>query len=302
MLGEAIPVQTSFSVPYLGPSGGDFETFDLRYPSFSTWNKRILVIPDIHQNVDWAKAIMKSELHDQIVFLGDFFDSSATPPLVWGVRQTAKFYAEVLDGVYGPATVLLGNHDVPYRESYAWNHGGKKKLNLYNGCSGFSHNRSREINKEMTRSLWEKTSLFHVANGWLLSHAGINAKLYEREASVLSNLDYFAYEASNSLANLTVRRSAFMGVGSVRKGDDAFGGITWQDWDKEFEPCPIRQIVGHSGQRKTVRQKGNSFCIDGYQSTYAIIEPNGGVFFKNFIDNTKGSSLGFWYRDDTASS
>jgi len=53
---------------------------------------KTIVIGDIHQRVDAVKSILKAETdYDEVVFLGDWFDSFYEPPKVAGMEETAEY-------------------------------------------------------------------------------------------------------------------------------------------------------------------------------------------------------------------
>ncbi len=77
--------------------------------------------------------------------------------------------------------------------------------------------------------------------GWLISHAGVHP----------SFMKGIMKAASDALAGLKEgRMSDLVGAGAARGGYQAWGGVTWLDWNREFEPIPkVNQICGHTEQR-----------------------------------------------------
>lgn len=260
---------------------------------------RVLVISDVHQNIEWAKAIIEKEVgnYDHIVFLGDFFDSFFGPPIVAGIKETTNFVKEIFDQKYGPTTVLLGNHDIIYAE--AWFDTSKyrnpKRLNHY--CSGYTNSKAHEINKILDWQDWKKFKLFTVANGWLLSHAGFRANNFMPFQSLEDNFDGIESEYNKEFDFIHFQpRGGLFRVGQGRGGDAEWGGPLWCDWHREFEDeLPIKQLVGHSyiGKCRAVKI-GNSYCIDAAQTTYAIIAPNGEIEFRAI---TKSAEAGWLFTE-----
>jgi hypothetical protein len=141
---------------------------------------RVLILGDIHQDLNWAKLVIDTEKgnYDHIICLGDFFDSFWDYPRVVSVRATARFVIDLIAGKYGPSTVLLGNHDACYAESYKYNVKYTNPRQLYTACSGYTKNKAKDINGELELSDWKKFNLFCVCNGFLSSHAGFSQSFW----------------------------------------------------------------------------------------------------------------------------
>ena len=93
---------------------------------------------------------------------------------------------------------------------------------------------------------------------------------------------------------LMFRVHPLLGCGPVRMGNEPVGGLTWLDFNHEFEDTlPVKQICGHTGG-KTVRRKGRSYCIDGHQSSYALIARDGTATFKSLV---KTAVSGTWVEE-----
>ncbi len=245
----------------------------------------VLAFGDVHQRVNWAQAVMAHETghFDHLVFLGDAVHSWDDPPAVAGIRETARFYASLISRP--DATVLLGNHDAPLMECDTHARHFRKKHNLLHGCAGFRHNHAIEFAKEMTMDLWKRVKLFCVANGWLLSHAGIHESFWRPLLNEEMNLAALHRDAEEALQLIQFRRHPLlaMGPGRLRTGeipDALISGCTWQDWDKEFaDTAVLPQLVGHSHEMNLVRRIGRSFCIDTGIG-YALIRRDGSIEHK----------------------
>jgi len=56
--------------------------------------------------------------------------------------------------------------------------------------------------------------------------------------------------------------SPFVGAGRARGGRQEFGGVTWLDWTREFEPVSgVNQICGHTPQKNATAEDGSMFRI-----------------------------------------
>lgn len=200
-----------------------------------------LIIPDVHEHdgkLMWIVEKYRDHV-DRIVLLGDFYDA-------WGPydgARTANTAAAHADLIEDPkVTCLMGNHDVQYAfpdiESLQ--------------CSGFNPRRIPVINRFMQEDHWERVRFFTMEKGWLISHAGIQERqnLVEQEEHCRANL--FRHRVTHP----------WVRAGRARGGTQSVGGITWLDFDTEFEPVEgYRQIVGHT-EGDGVRRKGENYCID----------------------------------------
>lgn len=250
-----------------------------------------LIIPDIHQAVDWAEAIISHERgnFDRLLFNGDIIDSRVSCNIV-GARKTGEFFKKLLDQY----DVNLGNHDIPVMESWHHNSQYRKKREVYYSCSGFSNSKSMDMNKALTWEDWRKATLFRMVNGWFVSHAGITSKFLKPIISNDDQLEYLWKESQRALDNVALIPHTFLEAGSARcrpgMARQSHGGMTWLDFDYEFDDsAPWPQIVGHTNRANKVRRIGRSYCIDGLQTTYCLIARDGTPTFKSmkfrYIDN-----------------
>jgi hypothetical protein len=205
---------------------------------------KTLILPDIHLRHQKAEKIVAFEKPDQIIFLGDYLDDfndtiemtkETAGWLHWSVNQKNRIH-------------LCGNHDLHY-----W-----FKDNAATRCSGYDHFKSVAINDIVSKKDWEKLKFFHILdNRWLLSHAGVHPSWidpvkFKANTIIESSLD----EIGKRLEFDTVEaKRAFYANGMhwfnmpgfSRSRSPYHGGITWCDWDDEFQPIRgIHQIVGHT--------------------------------------------------------
>ncbi len=248
-------------------------------------NKRVLVIPDIHQDIDWVNSILTIEHgnYDNVVFLGDYFDSRKDFPVIHTASKTAQW---LKDKLHIGAIGLIGNHDLPYLESWTFNQRFSNKKAVFNICSGFSKSKSIDINKVLHIDDWNKLRPFIIANGWILSHAGF------RPLFLKKNLDVLHGELINAIQKIAFEYSPYFHAGFVRGGSAENAGPFWCDFHYDFlDSENIRQIVGHTAKFNNIRNIGNSYCIDGGQTTYAIINPDGSVNFRSTRSDFQVSNL-----------
>lgn len=231
-----------------------------------------LIIPDVHQDVEWANSIIQKEegSFDEIIFLGDFWDNFVEKA---SIKETAEFIHEV-DSKY-KCTFLVGNHDASYYSVYhemKKHHTLPRELTYF--CTGFSRSKAAKIAKYLKPEIIKKSKLVVFINEHLISHAGVLPHLL----TISPFNDHPEETLKNFLDATQVVWDAFpymyhplFFAGWARGGYFPHGGLIWADWHLEFENGTIwPQIVGHSYHKK-IYEKDNSYCLDGNQSTYGIL-------------------------------
>lgn len=246
---------------------------------------RCLVIPDVHQDIAWVERILAREHAvgsppDLVVFLGDYFDSRRPPSQRAGVADTCA-YLDALRVRLGERVVfLLGNHDVQYFEARADCLAHRTPRHLRYKCGpSFIHSAAKQIAKNLSPEFWSATRLFVGVNGWLLSHAGVAPAHWPERATLDESLAALERDCSAALQSITAsfltHRPAhqLLRAGYVRGGDTPVGGLTWLDWDHEFEDAlHMPQLVGHTVSSLGARQSGRSWCLDGGQMCYGVLD------------------------------
>jgi hypothetical protein len=161
--------------------------------------------------------------------------------------------------------MLFGNHDLYYVSPYAPIQ-----------ASGYSPEKHAAINTIMTPDDWNRLKLLHYEDGFYFSHAGLHKALHihpvlgadpnwlqERLAGTLE-------QYKNGLI------TDWLDIGMSRGGPKRIGGLTWQDWDMDFNPIEgVNQIVGHTPhhtpQQKLGRNSEN-YDLDTHANHYGILE------------------------------
>ena len=221
---------------------------------------RTLIIPDIHNKIDRADAIIERVPHDQVLFLGDYFDDFFDDDDV--ARRVARWLAA---SFRKPGRVhLIGNHDAHYLfPNYPI---------ISSGYSEAKHVAIKFIMDTETINPSDYLRLHHWVDGWLVSHAGIaNAQIVGAHEGNLLSVDEAALMAMQHLESGYL--SPMLNVGRTRGGKVPVGGIFWCDWERELGPGldGIRQIVGHSPGKQPRVRDGN-WCLDTHLNHYAVIE------------------------------
>lgn len=213
-------------------------------------NKNVLIIPDIHLNWERAEEIIAKIKHDEVIFLGDYFDDWDDTPAMF--RETVKWLEE---SIQKPNRIhMFGNHDQHYAFPYRTFQ-----------CSGYEQWKYFIVHDNFDKQLWGKVKWYHfLDNRWLLTHAGLH-KLNVPDAITThyKNREKYIKVLSDYLDDEIVKgfRAAGDGTGSwifnaglARWGQQRVGGITWCDYNQEFYPLQgINQIVGHTPQRQPRR-------------------------------------------------
>lgn len=236
-------------------------------------NLPVVIIPDIHQDVDWAQRILDREKGKPVVFIGDFYDSRRN---VASAETTAIFHKFCLHKY----NVILGNHELRYME--CWSHVRQrrnKKFHLH-PTSGFSNNKSKDVNKTLLWDEWQRSHMFVYVHGHMISHAGFREDNWNFYQTLSENLARLEKATKEAMAVMSVMPSPFFQIGKFRDGDAEFGGPCWLDWDEEFrDNLPIPQIVGHT-RHDTPQQIGKCWDLDCMQTYYGVLHPDGRLELK----------------------
>jgi hypothetical protein len=248
---------------------------------------KVLWFSDYHQNTRWVSHILELEKgnYDHIIFGGDEFDTHESTDKVSSIKETARFALDLVNGKFGPSTCLIGNHLLAYAESWFANSKYSHKHNIINSCSGFTNSKSMEINKIFKWEDYQKYQLFCEFGGYLISHAGFHPSFWNFYKTREENLASLWDESKDAFNSISVKPSHLFGCGEARGGKLKAGGPCWLDFLEEFtdneEIGP--QLIGHTSYYNTVRYKNKSYCCDGRQTTYALLDSSGKIEFKSTI-------------------
>ncbi|MEM9444004.1 MAG: metallophosphoesterase [Verrucomicrobiota bacterium] len=217
---------------------------------------KTLIIPDIHNRIDWVNDFLQSVPHDNLVFLGDFFDRETEYAQT---MRTAIWLKETLMR-FPNATFLLGNHDMHYRFPH----------NDYLKCSGYTEEKQMIINSIITSDDWNRFQLYKIEQGWLISHAGVSDVVFRPPGRTL-DLKWIEQKCNEAIISAALNEPHDAIEPDVsRGGKTREGGIIWLDWQL-FKPLRnIHQIVGHTVgndvRERKLEKNGQviswNFCID----------------------------------------
>lgn len=205
-------------------------------------NSKVLLLGDIHQDINRLHRIIDQEAPDITVTTGDWFDS-----FVYDSDNHVRAAASYLyTGVHDPRFVTcIGNHDC----HYLWTHRGLR-------CSGYEDRKDDIIHDELGAELGnvrDKMQWFVWVDDFLVSHAGVaSSKISPLQSLEKDKFDaWLTQQAKDCNGCLACRAEHwFVHAGYARSGNYPIGGLTWQDFDNEFEPIEgLKQIVGHTPHR-----------------------------------------------------
>ena len=231
-------------------------------------SKPYLIVGDIHNKVEKAESIMRAfDATHTIVQVGDVFDAFHDTP------EDAQYTAEWLKHSITKTNRihLLGNHDLPY-------HPCSTAGALMYDCPGYSKEKHAAVKKVMAFKDWEHLHIYHVAHGWLVTHAGLHPR--------------FLYDTKNPLekALVALRRTTerfenrlwdylLGGIGMARCGHDQTGGVVWLDHFEEAKAIEgLNQVYGHSPTQNAhilYAETTQNVNIDTYLQEVLEIQPDG---------------------------
>lgn len=245
--------------------------------NLSSQNKRILIISDSHQDWNRLDKILTKEDYDIAVHAGDWFDSfdyNSTEDVEKTCNLLRKWIFK--DNFF----TLWGNHDF-----YLYG-------NTYTICSGYTKEKDKLITNIFGKDLpaiRDKFLWYLFIDDFLCTHAGLHP--YHIHSKVDPTNKEQLVKWLNREVEQTKLHLEFGGsywtyrAGRARGGNQKIGGITWLDWDGEFEPIEgLNQMVGHSFQQNNkIDIRDNNYCIDTNLNEYLMI-CNGKIKIKNYID------------------
>lgn len=254
---------------------------------------KILVIPDLHENLEFLKYIIAVEdtaAFDHVVMLGDYFD----PPAEDRLRQVAGTLLGMREILGDRLHLLCGNHDLPYYALRPVCGGKRGRPNeiISNWLGNTTIARAEIINSLWDAAFWQDLQGTVLLDGWLFSHAGVHPDWWPpSEPDTASRYRWLRNEWRQAFANIyREAENPIFAAGAARGGVLPFGGPLWLDWEAEFKDVlEVPQIVGHTRCAKPTQQ-GKSYCIDFAQGAYAIVE-NGEIQLRIWPKSWLGESL-----------
>lgn len=243
---------------------------------------KIIIIPDIHQNIQFMDYIVSKHEGHKFVFLGDYFDTH--DPQKYKSNDFCYYFRDFIEKQTN-SIFLMGNHDLHYYEALSLM-GGRKYFagSLKYKCSGFSKNRVKTIKKIIGVDFFKSLRLYHQENDFTMSHAGFSPYHFKPMLNVEENLMTWKEEMDKLHDYIRTPFYSPLDHSSIKRGGKSkIGSPIWMDFLDEFEPIEgLNQVVGHTGKRKSLNEmnNGQNYCIDNSQKTYAILEDKKILLFK----------------------
>lgn len=237
-------------------------------------NSKVILVPDIHQNIAWFKRIIKKEGHDaHYVLMGDYFDArgeEATDDLEGFCLEFGKILSEI------HYEALIGNHDALYfeRERNCEKVDGEEFFGgsqyVFEICGVSSvFERTRIIKKNLPQFL-KSLKPYTTVGEYLVSHAGFNKRYFDNFDKIDKILDRLYY---NTVSPATAEENHIvLAIGRERGGRDIAGGILWQDLWEFRDDTPQQQIFAHNRKQGSPVKIGRSWMIDMAQTYYGAYD------------------------------
>lgn len=193
---------------------------------------------DVHLRVDLLEHFINKNINrfDGWIFGGDMFHQFNDT--VADNKRMALFIKERVLKLPN-LKICLGNHDFCHKYSIG------NKVNRLTYCPGWTEEKDKAINAIFTRDDWNQFKDYHLVDGWLISHAGFAATIYNHPIHGF-NTEFIDKTIDQAYNYLTVGRiHPALDVGFGRGGVNPFGGHLWQCWS-EIVPNDHKQIVFHT--------------------------------------------------------
>lgn len=218
---------------------------------------KTLVIPDIHDRIHTVDPIIKIENPDEVVFLGDYFDSMEEDET--NVTKTARWLKARL---YLPGYhFLMGNHEAQYR----WPNCPWHVTNCYSG------DKQKAIDNVLTKKDWQQMHLAVERGNWWFTHAGLHPRLF-----IHPILGFSTNRTWEKLHHAELLCEAGIHTPITDLGRyEATSGPLWLRWDKFTAIDDVNQVVGHTSNELPQKIEGTNsenWNIDTHSEHYAVLQ------------------------------
>ena len=212
---------------------------------------RTLVIPDIHNHIASADRWIAEFPADQILFLGDYFDSfHDTTEMAETTARWLKASLQQPNRIH-----LWGNHDLAYAFPE----------NRHLRCSGFSEEKEAVISAILTDHDWEQLKLFHTERDTVFTHAGRDPNIFEHP------IDGITVQRLETLCEAAIANAR----AGLRDPVLDLDGLTWLRWWEMTILEDFNQVVGHTpGPKIRIQGSENRFniCLDTFGHYVGMLE------------------------------
>lgn len=223
---------------------------------------RSLIIADVHNRIEKVNAIVARENPDEVILLGDLWDSWDSDSLEHNEATTRWAKARLRAPGWH---VILGNHDAQYR----WPKNNWLRTNCY------TQEKCNLINSILTKEDWREFSWAVNRGNWWMSHAGLCPQYFFPMQGFSEKNTYEILARAEADCNAGI----WNGVSDTARGDlrCSPSGPLWLRWSC-FEAIPdINQIVGHTNQNEPAEilgENSRNLNIDTQNQFYVVLENN----------------------------
>lgn len=241
-----------------------------------------LLIFDPHQDSEWIQRILAKERSSisHLILGGDYFDAKSDRAGTSG--EMCDLLLSLRQEFGERLTLLWGNHDIQYLEALPAMRQRRNPRNFYYKIPGdYTNSQAKKIAKRLPDDFIQSGKLFAEINGHLISHAGLAPEFWPEAPDRETALHQLEEQCNAALLNLAHRDFKLLQSGATRGGTQPIGGMTWLDFNEEFEDAlPLPQIFGHTpafsdSLKERARQNGRSWCLDGAQTIYGLLSAAG---------------------------
>lgn len=192
----------------------------------------LVVIPDIHQDWDWAAAIIESYGPDQrFVFTGDYYDFRRAR--TYSHEEACDKLRYWMNQLEDRAVWLMGNHDAQY-------HPLNEALDYRLSCMGFNGAAAEYLT---VNTDWSRIRLAHAEQGFLFTHAGLG---YLPPLHGLLTPEALAEALNSDWAEMDARNPyPYLIQPGQQSGGRGEGGPFWHR-PEEGPLLPVNQMMGHT--------------------------------------------------------
>jgi len=195
--------------------------------TFDSHKKKIVILSDLHNNIEKFNKIIQHESADINICLGDWFDSFNLDDSN-DYKKTADYLMRYLSAPNN--YTLFGNHDLHYLFN-----------NHYTMCSGYEDRKFFAIDEILGSERQNITNKFKWRfwiDDYLCTHAGLFSDYIDPSVKNNDDLNLF-FVKEIERANIALRTDQnhwFYYAGRSRGGPKKGGGIVWLDFRQEFQP------------------------------------------------------------------
>lgn len=197
---------------------------------------RLLTLPDLHGKTVWRQ--LDPAAYDRLVFLGDYVDDRDGKLSDRHILKNLHGILELKQRFPEKVILLLGNHDVHYREYPDFR------------STGFRPSMLKALREIFRR---EEFQVAYQVENHLFTHAGVSAEWWAWTKRRYPALNESEGQPMADRLNALLRSPEshrLHTISYLRGGLDPLGGPTWADFDETHDdPLPgHHQVVGHTPQ------------------------------------------------------